>query len=334
MSISETPHPAPRGPYQNILLCGAGGPFLRTLIHQIGASGHNVRYTVDAATEGRTAGSQASFEETNTCTFVDGVSWVCGRAEEAGTMTDHFRGVDTLLLRWRSPSLQGVRELLQAARGQVRRIVFLSWAEIDDTLEQQRDPVSQFHLTIEQWIRESGIDWTILRIPWTMSQVDGWWRGQLSQGDVVRWAFGDARLAPIHDRDLGEAAAALLTQEGHSARIYCATGPQFLSQRDLVAVMARVTGKPIRFEQVSPDEARPLMYGVMTEAVAETMLYLWNKPVEPMRANPCAEQLITHPPRSFAGWVAAHLHLDTSVVIPVDDSNGNGQSCLKVEPAR
>jgi uncharacterized protein YbjT (DUF2867 family) len=82
----------------------------------------------------------------------------------------------------------------------------------------------------------------------------------LGAGDSVRQAGAiflpaeGARVAMIDPRDVAEAAAAVLTSDGHDGRTYVLTGPEAVTFHDVARELSAVLGRRIGFVPV-PDEA-------------------------------------------------------------------------------
>jgi NAD(P)H dehydrogenase (quinone) len=111
----------------------------------------------------------------------------------------------------------------------------------------------------EDHLRASGLEWTILRNgPYAELQVP---LGALAVtfGKLVTNA-GDGRIAPISRRDCAEAAAAVLATDGHEAQTYELSGPEALSQADIAALFAEVSGRAVR---VVPMTDRRIVRGLL-----------------------------------------------------------------------
>ena len=172
-----------------------------------------------------------------------------GAAEE---MRAALEGAGTLFLMPAAEAPNRVEQHTTAADAAVaagvERIVYLSFfgASPDTTFTLGRD-----HWHTEQHIRATGVPWTFLRmnlymdfIP-TMVLADG----------VIRGPAGDGRLAAILRDDVAAAAGAVLTSGGHDGRTYDLTGPEAFSLAEAAELMRRATGKAIRFQDETDEEA-------------------------------------------------------------------------------
>lgn len=68
--------------------------------------------------------------------------------------------------------------------------------------------------------------------------------------------MGEARIASIDVGDIAEVAIAVLTTSGHEGKIYPLTGPEALTMGEVAEKLSAATGKPIRYVDVPPEEAR------------------------------------------------------------------------------
>jgi NAD(P)H dehydrogenase (quinone) len=101
----------------------------------------------------------------------------------------------------------------------------------------------------EAALREQGFAWTILRFgSFAELQVKSAAMA-VAAGKLVS-NVGDGRIAAVSRHDCAEAAAVVLTTDGHEAGTYEITGPESLSQRDLSGLLAEVTGRSVRVVRV------------------------------------------------------------------------------------
>lgn len=156
-----------------------------------------------------------------------------------------FDAVDTVFLLWRSFTADPARQFLEAASKHARRIVFLSSSAIRDDLKEQDNPIAKVHADIENLIQRSGLEWTFLRPGGLASNALMWWGPQIRAGNIIRWPYGGASFAPIHERDIAAVAVRALTEQGHDRKKYILTGPQALSQIEQVAILADATRRSL-----------------------------------------------------------------------------------------
>jgi uncharacterized protein YbjT (DUF2867 family) len=90
----------------------------------------------------------------------------------------------------------------------------------------------------------------------------------------VRWPYAEAPTAPIHEGDIAAVAVRALCEDGHSGKDYVLTGPQSLSQLEQVGIIGEAIGRPLQYEEISPEEARRELLPLMPLAVID-MLNAW-----------------------------------------------------------
>jgi len=85
------------------------------------------------------------------------------------------------------------------------------------------------------------------------------WGAQIRAGDLVRYPYASFAEAPIHERDLAGVAAhalrsdALVARRGRRLEL---TGPQSLTQQEMLAIIGEVIGRPLRYQKIPPEVAR------------------------------------------------------------------------------
>jgi uncharacterized protein YbjT (DUF2867 family) len=104
----------------------------------------------------------------------------------------------------------------------------------------------------EQVLRESGLGVTYLR-PSAFASNAFAWRDSIRAGKVTD-PTGDGVLAVMDPQDIARVAVAALTEDGHVGKGYLLTGPQALTSREQVEIIAEVTGRSIDFQDVTPHE--------------------------------------------------------------------------------
>ena len=82
--------------------------------------------------------------------------------------------------------------------------------------------------------------------------------------------------APIHERDIAAVVVHALCEERHHGMQYLVTGPQALTQSEQLPSIGDVIGRPLRMENISPDEARREVLAVFPLFVLNMLLDSWD----------------------------------------------------------
>jgi len=234
------------------------------------------------------------------------VEVVRGDLTVPATLDECLDGVDVVFLVWTN-SVDAAHAAVDRIAQQARRIVFLTAPhQTPHPFFQQPNPLAALHAEIERLIMASGLRWTFLRPGMFAANALGWWAPQIRAGDVVRWPYGAAPTAPIHERDIAEVAVHALLEEGHDGREHVLTGPESLSQREQVVTIGDVIGRPLRFEEISPEEARrelPFPLPAMN-----MLLNAWAAAIGlPAFVTSTVAEITGRPPRTFRDWVIDHV---------------------------
>jgi uncharacterized protein YbjT (DUF2867 family) len=218
-----------------------------------------------------------------------------------------LQGVGAVFLLWTAPpaTLPAVVERLAL---HARRVVFLSSPHrTPHPFFQQPNPMAALHADIERRITAAGLASTILRPGMFASNVLHWWAASIRDGDVVRWPYGAAETAPIDERDIAAVAARALLEDGHAGGDYVLTGPESLSQAEQVSLIGSVIRRPIRFEELSPEEFRRETAGRWPAPAVDMLLAAWGATIgRPAFVTSTVADVVGSPARTFRQWVADH----------------------------
>ncbi|WP_199487777.1 SDR family oxidoreductase [Actinomadura spongiicola] len=229
-----------------------------------------------------------------------------GGVEVAHTDTLPLTGVTAIFL---NPAVfwGGVDDLLvRAVDHRVRRVVMLSTSAALDP--DPSNEIAAHHRAIERAIEESGMEWTFAR-PGEFASNALAWQQTIRAGAAVRGPYAAARSTPIHERDIASVVArALLTDELVGTRPVL-SGPESITAPEMVRLIGEATGRPARFEEITPEEARTemLAHPHMRPGVVDALLKLRAESVEhPPEPSPEVERVTGRPARTFASWAVDH----------------------------
>ncbi len=135
-----------------------------------------------------------------------------------------------------------------AVRAGVGRLVYTSVLGGDARLA-----IAPEHLATEERIRESGLPATILRHGWYSENYVPVLQQAAATGEVVA-SVGDGRVASADRRDFAEAAAVVLTEDGHVGELHELSGDHAWTHDELAQVVGRLLGRPVTHRRVPPEE--------------------------------------------------------------------------------
>ncbi len=167
------------------------------------------------------------------------------------TLDTALEGIDTVLLISSSEigkrKAQHANVIAAAERQGVKRIVYTSLLHADTS------PISlaEEHLATEADLKASpSAAFTILRNSWYTENYTGSVGAALAGGAFIG-AAGNGRISSAARADYAEAAAVVLTSEGHSGQTYELAGDNAYTLSDLAAEITRQTGKAIPYRNLS-----------------------------------------------------------------------------------
>ncbi len=276
-----------------ILVTGATGNVGRPLVTRLADAGTEVR---------------AVTRYPNAAEFPDGVQVVTSAA--AG-----LDGVSAVFLNSRALADDLASVVKAARRAGITRLVALSAINADDDFSRQP---SRFrgdrNQEVEQLAVGSGLEWVSLRPTVFVSNFFGMWAPQIHAGDVVMGPFARASTAPIADRDVSAVAAhALLTDDLVGQRIPL-TGPQALTNTELVGIVGGVLGRRLSYREIPAEQVRQRFVDIGFPATfADAYVAMLAATVDtPALVTHEVEKILGRPAESFADAVSAHQELFTN----------------------
>lgn len=167
-----------------------------------------------------------------------------GDFEDPSSLRRAMHGIDSVFLT----SADGPRKvehesavIAAAAAAWVARIVKLSSSRVEIGSDLA---FWDWHGRIEQHLRDAEVPAVVLRANFFMSNL-------FAAADAIRHTgrlfapAGDARIAMIDPRDIGAAAAVLLTETVQDGRTYLVTGPHPISYSEVTGQLSAATGHDI-----------------------------------------------------------------------------------------
>lgn len=234
-----------------------------------------------------------------------------GRCEVVvGDYTDHgslrraMAGAGAVLAVTNNPgTVEHDAALLDAARSAgVERLVKLSALGVLDA--DADDLITRWQRSAEERVRDSGLQWTLLRPRAFMSNTLSWAATVRERDTVCAWP-ADTPSACVDPRDVAAVAALALTGPGHGGRAYALTGPQPLTVRERVRILSEVLGRPLRYEEEPPEV---LLHRYESRYGSRTAHALLAVAARRSRVDSTLERLLGRPARGFAEWVRDHAY--------------------------
>ncbi|HEY3193490.1 MAG TPA: NAD(P)H-binding protein [Solirubrobacterales bacterium] len=232
----------------------------------------------------------------------DGVVAAPGDLNDPDSLHGPLEGVSAVFLLSGYEGLERTLELMRDAG--VERVVLLSSSAAPSG--DLSNAVARYHILSERAVHDSGLPWTFLRPNSFMSNALRW-LPQLENGDVIHGPFADVPISTIHPDDLGAVAALALTTADHEGRTYRLSGPEALRPAEQVAILAKFSGRDLRFEAQTDEEARAEMEGQMPKEYVDAFFNFFREgAIDETTVHRTVKEVTGKEPRTFEEWAEAN----------------------------
>lgn len=168
--------------------------------------------------------------------------------------------------------LQQHKNVVDAAKkAGVRHILYTS-VSIKDVNTSAVKMIMESHFQTEDCIKESGLKYTFLRNSLYMDMIPVYVGDKVFEKGINLPA-GNGKVAYALRREMGEAAANILLQNGHENKIYEITGSELYSYEDIAKALSELSGKHIAYTDM---EAAKLAEQLQQADVPEAVRFIIN----------------------------------------------------------
>ncbi|MFD8290309.1 SDR family oxidoreductase [Streptomyces lavendulae] len=270
-----------------------------------GATGNVGRPLTQALAE---AGEQVTAVSRHAAAVPDGVRHVSADLAEPHGLTPALDGAEALFLLLsgdlHSPEARPTDIIDLAAAGGVRRVVLLSSQGV---ATRPLGPSRIAMRAVEDALRESGLDWVVLRPGGFASNALAWAESVRTQGTVAA-PFGDVGVPIVDPADIAAVAAACLLDDRHTGNDFELTGPEVITPRRQAETIAAALGSPVRFHELTREEAKAAMTRFVPPELADDTLDIIAAPnPAELRISPDVERVLGRAPSPFTDWVTRSI---------------------------
>lgn len=134
------------------------------------------------------------------------------------------------------------------------------------------------------------------------------WAPQIRRGDEITIAFASRPAASIDPADIAAVAAAALVTDSHGGATYQMSGPEMLTPRQELAVLAALLERPLRAVEPPLEAVRAGMAGSgMPADVLDAVLARTTGSDEGTEVLATVAEVLGRPPATFADWAQRHI---------------------------
>jgi uncharacterized protein YbjT (DUF2867 family) len=214
-----------------ILVTGATGNVGGELAKKLNQRGANVRALV---------------RKPETAKLPAGTEIVPGDLTDPASLREAVKGVDKLfLLNGNVPDelTQALTAYSIARNAGIQHVTYVSVYAVDRFADV---PHFASKIAVEKALHEFGVPYTILR-PGYYFQNDLGLKPLLQQAGVYPMPIGTVGISAVDTRDIAEAAAISLTENGHEGQTYDLVSPTLIDGPGNAALWSNALGKPIQY---------------------------------------------------------------------------------------
>ncbi len=238
-----------------------------------------------------------------------GIELVVGDIGEPAILRRAMHGVDKALL-----ILNNTRDQLAmekqfvdiASEAGVSHLVKMSSMEAS---ADAKSPIPQSHWEVEQYIKASGLTWTMIKPNFFMQNL-------LANAATIKsmrkffLPMGNGKTAMSDTRDVGAATAVIMTGSGHENQSYELTGPELLTFHDVADRFTEVLGTKVEYVDQPMDSYREMLAQYLpdewhTNAVCELFAEIAEGGLD--YTTDTIKQLIGREPTSLAQFIRDHI---------------------------
>ena len=280
-----------------ILVTGANGNVGKEVVEQLAAGSEPVR---------------ALLRDPAKAAFASNVEARTGDLARPESLAPALAGVRAIFLLGGHPDMPGVLDAIR--RASLERVVLLSSRSV--LIGDPSNAIVKMWLDSEAAVRDSGVAWTLLR-PSGFASNALRWLPQLRVGNTVRAPFAQAKVASIDPADIAAVAVLALTKDDLAGQALALSGPEAQLPEQQVQILAKVLGRPLRFEAQPDDEALAELKKSAPPEFADAFYRFFIKgEFDDAVLLPTVRELTGRAPYGFEAWAKRNANAFQSGVAP------------------
>jgi len=229
------------------------------------------------------------------------VTWIEGNLADKNSLYNAIAGSKRLFLTTsfseKMADLQN-NAIDVAREAGVEHIVKLSTKGVS---EKSEFLIPKLHYQIEQKLKSSGLNWTILQPSAFMQNWLGDFSDAIKKERKIYDAVGDIKMPFVDARDIAEVAVRILINpEKHVNKTYMLTGSEAVSYYEVAEAVSQAIHEPVTYVSQTPEEARKRLEakGLPEWAVKLFLVMAKNQQADGATVSTAVQEILGKPSRN------------------------------------
>ncbi len=205
-----------------------------------------------------------------------------GDYNDSDSLVSAFKGVDMLMLVSSSDreaienrTVHHINVIKAAKEAKVKHFVYTSFVRKP---EFERSAIADFqnsHVKTEQFLKESGIDYTILQNGIYMEMIPIFAGEKVAEKGIIMLPAENGKASWVLKDELAEVAAQILTKSGHKNKTYILTNTEAVSFGEIAKGLSDILGKDIHYKSPSVEDFESILKNAGVPEAYIGMFTMW-----------------------------------------------------------
>lgn len=211
-----------------------------------------------------------------------GIALRVGNYADQNSLVNAFRGVDKLLLvssndrqAVENRTAHHINVIKAAKEADIHHVIYTSFVRKPDFKYSAIAGFQQSHVDSEAFLKNSGMAYTILQNGMYQEMIPVFSGQQVAEKGTIFFPAGEGKASYVLREELAEAAAHVLTTEGHLNQVYQLTNTASVSFDDIARELTSVLGKVVFYQSPSISEFESTLKNVGVPDPYIGMFTMW-----------------------------------------------------------